>query len=65
VEVRDVDPDELLTADEAFLTSATRNVSAISAVTGEVEATFDPAPGPVTVQIATAFDELETHTPDP
>ena len=65
VEVRDVDPDELLRADEAFLTSATRNVSAISAVTGEVEATFDTAPGPMTVQIATAFDDLEAHTPDP
>ena len=65
VEVRDVDPDELLTADEAFLTSATRNVSAISAVTGEVEATFDPAPGPVTARVAAAFDHLEAHTPNP
>ena len=65
VEVRDVDPDELLRADEAFLTSATRNVSAISAVTGEVEATFDPAPGPMTVRVAAAFDDLEAHIPDP
>ena len=65
VEVRDVDPGELLTAEEAFLTSATRNVSAISEITGEYETTFGTAPGPVTAQIAAAFDELEASTPDP
>jgi len=65
VEVRDVDPGELATAEEAFLTSATRNVSAIRAVTGELEATFDPAPGPVTARVSAAFDELEATTPDP
>jgi len=65
VEVRDVDPGELVTAEEAFLTSATRNVSAIRAVTGELEATFDPAPGPVTARVSTAFDDLEATTPDP
>ena len=64
VEVRDVDPQELRTAEEAFLTSATRNVSAISEVTGELEASFDPAPGPVTARLAAAFDELEARTVD-
>ncbi len=65
VEVRDIDPRELLTAEEAFLTSATRNVSAISEITGELETTFETPPGPVTAQIAAAFDELEASTPDP
>ncbi len=65
VEVRDIDPRELLTAEEAFLTSATRNVSAISEITGEFQATFETAPGPVTDRIAAAFDELEASTPDP
>ena len=65
VEVRDIDPKELLTADEAFLTSATRNVSAISEITGEFETTFETPPGPVTSRIAAAFDELEASTPDP
>jgi len=70
VEVRDVDPGELLTTREAFLTSATRNVSAISEVTGELEATFgpvsgNPAPGPVTTRVAAAFDELEARDIDP
>ena len=65
VEVREVEPSELLTAEEAFLTSATRNVSAISEITGEFETTFGTAPGPVTARIATAFDELEASTPDP
>jgi branched-chain amino acid aminotransferase len=70
VEVRDIDPGELLTAREAFLTSATRNVSAISDVTGELETTFgpvsdNPVPGPVTSRVATAFDELEAQDIDP
>ena len=70
VEVRDVNPKELLTAREAFLTSATRNVSAISEVTGEVEIMFgpvsgNPAPGPVTTRVAAAFDELEARDIDP
>jgi branched-chain amino acid aminotransferase len=65
VEVRDVDPQELRTAEEAFLTSATRNVSAISEVTGELEASFNPAPGPVTARLAAAFDQLEARTVDP
>ena len=65
VEVRDIDPRELLTAEEAFLTSATRNVSAISEITGEFETTFETPPGPVTARIAAAFDELEASTPDP
>ena len=65
VEVRDVDPQELRTAEEAFLTSATRNVSAVSEVTGELEASFNPAPGPVTARLAAAFDQLEARTVDP
>ena len=65
VQVRDVDPHELLTAEEAFLTSATRNVSAISEITGGIQMTFDPAPGPVTTRVAAAFSELEARTLDP
>ena len=65
VEVRDIDPRELLTAEEAFLTSATRNVSAISEITGKFETTFETPPGPVTDRISSAFDELDASTPDP
>ncbi|MDG2426905.1 MAG: aminotransferase class IV [Acidimicrobiales bacterium] len=65
VEVRNVDPHELLTAEEAFLTSATRNVSAISEITGKLQMTFNSAPGPVTTRVAAAFSELESHTVDP
>jgi len=65
VEVRDLAPDELHAADEAFLTSSTRNVSPISAVTGVVEVTFDPAPGPVTSRAMEAFASVEAASMDP
>ncbi|MGH8991017.1 MAG: aminotransferase class IV [Acidimicrobiia bacterium] len=45
----------LPTADEAFLTSSTREVQAISAVDGTP---LPVAPGPVTVQLAEAFTAL-------
>jgi len=65
VVVRDLDPDELLTADEAFLTSSTRDISPISAFTGVVEATFHPAPGPVTTRAMEAFASVEDASLDP
>ena len=65
VEVRDLAPDDLHTAEEAFLTSSTRDVSPISAVTGVVEATFDPAPGPVTSRAMEAFASVEAASLDP
>ena len=65
VVVRDLDPEELHAADEAFLTSSTRDVGPISAVTGVVEATFDPAPGPVTLRARAAFDAVQAASLDP
>jgi branched-chain amino acid aminotransferase len=59
---RDVDPGEFAEASEAFLTSSTREVGAISAVddTGLPE-----APGPVTARVAAAFADLVATNPDP
>jgi len=65
VVVRDLAPEELHSAEEAFLTSSTRDVSAISAVTGVVEATFDPAPGPVTTRAMAAFSSVQDSSLDP
>ena len=44
VEVRDLALEELLVSDEAFLTSATRDVSPISSLSGALERSFAPAP---------------------
>ena len=63
--VRDLAPEELHAAEEAFLTSSTRDVSPISAVTGVVEVTFDPAPGPVTSRAMEAFASVEAASMDP
>jgi branched-chain amino acid aminotransferase len=52
----------LATADEAFLTSSTREVQAISAVDG---APLPAAPGPVTTQLAEAFKTLVAADIDP
>jgi branched-chain amino acid aminotransferase len=52
----------LAAADEAFLTSSTREVQAISAVDG---AMLPPAPGPVTTELAAAFKALVAGSIDP
>ncbi|MCH2430748.1 MAG: aminotransferase class IV [Acidimicrobiales bacterium] len=59
---RDVDPDEFAVASEAFLTSSTREVGAISAVDDTV---LPDAPGPVTAGMAAAFADLVATNPDP
>ena len=59
---RDIDPAEFGSADEAFLTSSTRDVSPISTVDG-VE--MPAAPGPVTAGLMAAFADLIARTTDP
>ncbi|MFM8237189.1 MAG: aminotransferase class IV [Actinomycetota bacterium] len=53
---------DLTRADEAFLTSTTREVQGIAAVDGHV---FPAAPGPITGRLAAAFTELVASDPDP
>ena len=62
VRERDIDPGEFEVASEAFLTSSTREVIAISAVDDTVLPT---APGPVTTKASTAFASLVAANPDP
>jgi branched-chain amino acid aminotransferase len=50
-------------ADEAFLTSSTREVQGIASIVGG--RTFVPAPGPVTARLAGAFTDLVAHDLDP
>jgi branched-chain amino acid aminotransferase len=52
----------LATADEAFLTSSTREVQPISGVDG---ATLPAAPGPIAERLAVAFTDLVARDPDP
>ena len=59
---RDVDPTEFAEASEAFLTSSTREVGAISAVDDTV---LPEAPGSVTAGMAAAFARLVATNPDP
>ena len=59
---RDVDPGEFAGASEAFLTSSTREVGAISAVDDTV---LPEAPGPVTAELTAAFAALVATNPDP
>ena len=59
---RDVDPSEFTEASEAFLTSSTREVGAISAVDDTV---LQEAPGSVTVELTAAFADLVATNPDP
>lgn len=61
-EETDLRLDALARADEAFLTSSTREVQPISHVDG---VTLPAAPGPVTARIATAFKALVRSDPDP
>ena len=55
-------PGALTQADEAFLTSSTREVQPISHVDG---AALPAAPGPTTAALAAAFTELVRRNPDP
>ena len=59
---RDVDPGEFAVASEAFLTSSTREVGAISAVDDTV---LPEAPGPVTAGLVAAFAALVATSRDP
>ena len=59
---RQVDPDEFARASEAFLTSTTRDVSAIARVDDLV---LPEAPGPVTVAAQAVFADLCTRSLDP
>ncbi len=54
--------DALHRADEAFLSSTTREVQAIGRVDGQ---TLPIAPGPLTTRLADAFTELVAGNPDP
>ena len=59
---RDVDPGEFAVASEAFLTSSTREVGAISAIDDTV---LPEAPGSVTAGLVAAFAALVATSPDP
>lgn len=63
VEVDDLSLDDLRRADEAFLTSSTRDVQAIGAVDGA--ALPAPVPGPRTAAAAAALAAVEARTLDP
>jgi branched-chain amino acid aminotransferase len=54
--------DALHRADEAFLSSTTREVQAIGRVDGQA---LPVAPGPVTVRLASAFAALVARDLDP
>ncbi len=59
---RDVPLGALAEADEAFLTSTTRDVQPIRAVDGRA---FPAAPGPLTRKAAAVFTERAAENPDP
>ena len=59
---RDLSPADLLAADEAFLTSTTREVQPIRAVDGK---TLPAAPGPMTREAAKALAAVVAHDDDP
>jgi branched-chain amino acid aminotransferase len=61
-ETEDLALDDLRTADEAFLTSSTRDVQPIATVDGTP---LTSAPGPVTTAVITAFADLQARTLDP
>jgi branched-chain amino acid aminotransferase len=62
VDERDLPLDALARADEAFLTSSTRDVQAISHVDGQA---LPACPGPLTRAAAEAFATLEALNTDP
>jgi branched-chain amino acid aminotransferase len=55
-------PDALATAEEAFLTSSTRDVQPIARVDGRA---LPAAPGPLTARAVELFSELLRQNPDP
>ena len=59
---RDVPIDALATADEAFLSSSTREVQAITAIDADA---LPAAPGPVSERVAQLFQDLVAVDPDP
>jgi branched-chain amino acid aminotransferase len=61
-EERDVRLDALARADEAFLTSSTREVQPIDAVDGK---RLPSVPGPLTQRVTKAFADLVARVPDP
>ena len=61
-EERDVPLGALAQADEAFLTSTTRDVQAIGTVDG---AALPAAPGPLTSKVAEVFAQRAAENPDP
>jgi branched-chain amino acid aminotransferase len=61
-EERDVEVGALAAADEAFLSSTTREVQPIAHVDGVA---LPAAPGPVSAKLAAAFTELVARNPDP
>ena len=58
----DIPLDALLAADEAFLTSTTRDIQPIRAIDGKV---LPSAPGPVTTEAMAAFTTLSAQDLDP
>jgi branched-chain amino acid aminotransferase len=62
IEEADLSPTALVEADEAFLTSSTREVHPVAHVDGHA---LPDAPGPLTAALATAFSELVASDPDP
>jgi branched-chain amino acid aminotransferase len=62
VEERDVEIGALGHADEAFLSSTTREVQPIAHVDGVA---LPAAPGPLSTRLATAFGKLVARNPDP
>jgi len=62
VAVEDIPMEALAEVDEAFLTSSTREVQPIRAVDGRL---LPSAPGPLTLDAATAFAELVARDLDP
>lgn len=62
-EVDDLSLDDLRHADEAFLTSSTRDVQPIETVDGVVLGRG--APGPITIAAAAAFREVQARSLDP
>lgn len=58
----DIPADRLLTADEAFLTSTTRDIQPIRAIDGTV---LPAAPGPHTIEAMAAFTALAANDLDP
>ncbi len=62
-ETEDLGFDDLLTADEVFLTSSTRDVQGVAVVDGTPIG--GPCPGPVTEAARAAFAALQARTLDP